>query len=156
MLQSHERLKKVFDGHVERLVRRFKLSPGQVYSWMRDTEGTGTGQSNPLDRVRDLIDQALLVDPTGEGARLIAKDSIEYYESLVAGRAEKINPKDEVNSLVTRTAQVVCALNESDVENMGNSDRKELAASLSALCCAAEKIGLRVGSKARLFVAPGG
>lgn len=159
MLQPYERLKAVFDGHVERLSRRFKISYGLAYKWLRDTDDLGTGKANPMQRVRDLIDEALIVDPSGEGARLIARDAIEYYESLVAGRTVKINTQDEITSLITETASVVSKLNKPDVDKMGEKERKELAENLSAICCAAEKIGLRLApkqTKARLFVAPCG
>lgn len=159
MLQPHERLKTVFGGCVERIVRRFGLSYDRAYRWMRETDDQGTGKANPMQRVRDLIDEALIADPTGEGARLIAQDAIEYYESLTARRTDKINPQDEVSSLITKAAEVVSKLNKPDVDKMGERERKELAENLSDICCAAERIGLRLApkqTKARLFVAPCG
>lgn len=154
MLQPYERLKAVFDGHIDRLARRFKISYGLAYKWQRDTEDLGTGKANPLQRVRDLIDEAWIVDPTGEGARLIAQDATDYYNSLSVDRTEKINPQDEVTSLITKAAEVVSKLNKPDVDKMGERERKELAENLSAICCAAEKIGLKLApkqTKARLF-----
>jgi hypothetical protein len=155
MLQPYERLKAVFEEHKERLVRRCGIGYDLARKWLRGTDDMGTGRANPLQRVRDLIDEALIVDPSGEGARLIASDGIEYYEFLMAGRTAEINPKLEVNALVTKTAEVVCKLNKPDVEKMPESERRELAESLSDICNAAEKIGLKMAkSNARLFVTP--
>lgn len=139
MLQTHERLKKVFEQHVGRLKRRFGIGD-HAYKWLRDTEDLGTGAANPLDRVRDLIDEAWIVDPTGEGARLIAQDPIDYYEFLTRKKIKSLNQIQEVNTLLEKVVSVACQMNIHDIRRMEKQDRKDLLEKLSGVGCAVSKI----------------
>lgn len=140
MLQPYERLKKVFGGHVDRLARRFGINADLAYKWMRDTDELGTGRPNPLQRVRDLIDEAFLVDRSGMGARLIASDALEYYQQLTGASSDDLNQKEEVNLLLSKTADVVCQLNIHDIGKMSRREQKELSEKLSDVCGAVERI----------------
>lgn len=157
MLQPYERLKKVFEDHRERIVRRFGISFDLARKWMRDTDDMGTGRANPLQRVRDLIDEALIVDPTGEGAYLIARDAIEYYESLTQQKIQSLNQVKEADELLGKSVEVVRQLNIHDVRRMSKSERRELSEKLSELNCATAKLTAWLNSEdtnARQFIPP--
>lgn len=86
LFRPDERLKTVFEKQADRLARRFGVSYGHASKWMRDCEDFGSGTPNPLQRVRDLIDEAMIVDPSGAGAELIAQDAPEYLDELRSRR----------------------------------------------------------------------
>jgi hypothetical protein len=158
MLQPFERLKRVFGGHVDRLMRRFGISEGLAYKWMRDSADLGTGTPNPLQRGRDLIDEALIVDSTGKGAWLIASDGVEYCASLLASRVGSFSQKSEVKTVISKSADLVCSLNDKDIAEMSAGERKEVAEHVSDLDCALERIKALLNSRretaARSFQEP--
>lgn len=159
-LKPHERLEKVFgttEG-INRLKKRFGLGD-IVYKWLRDTEGANaTGHPNPIERVRDIIDEAFIHDRSGAGARLIASDALEYYDYLTGSNSDDLNQKEEVNALLMKAADVVCQLNVNDIRKMSKKEQKELAENLSGVCAAVERLKVLLNnggkSNARLFVTP--
>jgi hypothetical protein len=128
LFRSHERLKEVFDHHTERLMRRFGLSYGHIRKWMRETDDPGTGTPSPLQRVRDLIDEAMLIDPTGAGASLIAQDAPEYLDELMARRAARAHwsAPTEALELLKEADDVIQRLGRLDVLNVDSSKLQEV------------------------------
>jgi hypothetical protein len=157
MLQPYERLKRVFEHHADRLRRKFRLGD-HVYKWMRDTDDFGTGAANPLDRVRDIIDEALIVDPTGKGAWLIASDGVEYCAALLTDRVGTFNQKEEVSAVISQSAHLVCGLNEKDIAQMSTKERKQIAEHVSDLDCTLKRVKALLNesrpTNARQFVQP--
>lgn len=141
-MKPYERLKAVFNtpDKVERLRRRFGFSEGHLYKWLRDSEGTtATGHPSPLERVHDIIDEALIVDRTGAGARLIASDALDYLNSL-SGESADFNITTEANDLLTKTAAVVCQVNVNDLRRMKREKLHELVDNCNSIVAAAERI----------------
>lgn len=120
LFKCHERLKAVFEHEAERLARRFGVSYGHASKWMRDCDDFGTGTPNPLQRVRDLIDEAVILDPTGAGAALIAQDATEYLDELMAARVPRSSwsAPTEALELLKEADDVIQRLGRLDVLNL--------------------------------------
>jgi hypothetical protein len=114
ILQPHERLKRVFNTHdrIQRLAIRFGLGDN-IGKWFREWRGLGSGHPSPVQRVRDIIDEALLIDPSGAGARLIADDAPDYLESLMDAReSDHVNSFAEARQLFKEVDEALQAMPE--------------------------------------------
>jgi len=55
-MQSHELLREVFSkSSVKQVAADLHLSLSMVYKWAEPDEGTGSGATNPLDRIETLV-----------------------------------------------------------------------------------------------------
>jgi|GEM_PF-859563 hypothetical protein len=58
-MNSFEAMRRCISGRTRRLARRLRLSPSLVGKWQEPTGGTFSGCLNPLDRVKECIDEAI-------------------------------------------------------------------------------------------------
>lgn len=142
LFKCHERLKAVFEHQAERLARRFGVSYGHASKWMRDCDDFGTGTPNPLQRVRDLIDEAIVVDPTGVGAAMLAQDAPEYLDELMSRRAPRghWSPAVEALQLLKEADDVIQRLGRVDLLNLHPEQLRPLYSEVVQLGVMTERV----------------
>lgn len=63
-MNSYEALAKTINRHTVRIARRLRLSTNMVNKWQEpSTDFTDSGALNPLDRIEEIIDEALKLNP---------------------------------------------------------------------------------------------